>query len=483
MRHTDRLHHKLFNGPRRIFRKLFLVIGALWVLSLSGCAGAGQIRSIMDCVPADAVSVKTVDLNLLFREAGVPTPVRGGELLEDASRVLSLVAEPDFHEVLTLVLASPGAVDVSKVVGFTSSSGRDVLVMPVMDEGLVSRIIEEAPGEGDVNQTDGLTFRIINGTTLATDGRGLCFIAQDIMTISSTLADAHCYHFGEFDGVRQFLSRKAAANIVINCGNSPLSYLGGTARWLCVSFNVTRQSVSATGVVMNRDGVLDPIGENFEEIDTDFLRYTPPDASVVIAFGKFSGNDRGLGMLLGRFAPMYLPQADGTTSLYALPASGTPEAVAMQHPGSWNVETMVHLPEDLIEVGLGQYVSRAKGEVSPVGPDQWMYSSDGDEYFFGAFDGSLVFSTNREISSAYNNSFTDDFLGKRAAMVVDIPSGGVLAHAWRLPYGLTLKIGLEAMSFNARVSFNGTGMTALRALLHLPQLPDLFSRYNNMVGL
>lgn len=68
-------------------------------------------------------------------------------------------------------------------------------------------------------------------------------------------------------------------------------------------------------------------------------------------------------------------------------------------------------------------------------------------------------------------------------MVVDIPSGSVLSKAWGLDCGLTFKVFVETMVWNARISFNGTGMPALKALLNMPQLPDLHARYNRMAGL
>ncbi len=455
---------------------------ALILLSVTGCKEE-RVLSLIECVPENAIVVRNVDLAHLFREAGVPTPVMGDTLVDDAARVLSLFVPRDFHEIIARLLAVPGAVDVSRTVAFTDASGRDIIILPVTDRGLLYGLLEDKRGADTVSKIDGLTFRVIDDMTLATDDTGFCFIARDVMTVSSALADARMSHFSSFEGVSGFLSEKSACNIAVNCGHSPLSFLGSRGRWLCLSFNATRLSVTFTGKVMNREGVLDSIGSNFKEIDTDFLRYTPADASVVLAFGQFSGNARALGMLLGRFAPMYLSQADGTTSLYALPASGNSEAVAANIPGSWNVETMVHIPENMIENGLRQYAGRSEGAVVQIDDNQWGYTSDGNNYYFGAFDGSLVFSTNREIFSDYNNSFSDDFLGKRAAMVLDVPAGSVLSRAWGLPYGVTFKLGVNAMNFKGRITFNGSDMSALRALLHLPQYPDIHAQLENLLGL
>ena len=476
-------HTSFFSTVSGHFRKFVCIFfAAVTLISVSGCSG-DRMRSIIECVPENAVVVRTVDLAYLFREAGVPSPVRSDTLSEDAAGILSLFVPADFHVILTRLLAAPGAVDLSGMLMFTDAAGRDIAILPVSDPRILDSVIEGERGVEAIGETDGLKFRIIDNMTLATDGMGLCFIAGDIMTVASALADARISHFGVFGGVHDFLTEKSACNIAVNCGNSPLSFMGGGSRWLCMSLNATRQSVTLTGKLMNREGALDSIGGNFKEIDTDFLRYTPSDASVILAFGQFSGNARALGMLLGRFAPIYLEQADGTTSLYALPASGNPEAVAAHEAGSWNVETMVHVPENLLEVGLAQYAARAGGLLNRINNNQWEYSSDGNDYYFGTFDGSLVFSSNREIASDFNNGFTEDFQGKRVAMVVDVPYRSVLARAWGLPYGVTFKIGLNAMDFKMRVTFNGAEATALRSLLKLPQLPDLQARFSNTLGL
>ncbi len=206
----------------------------------------------------------------------------------------------------------------------------------------------------------------------------------------------------------------------------------------------------------------------------------------MLAYGKYTGNERGLEMLLGRFAPMYLRQADGTTSLWAMPVSGNPEAVAMQEPESWNVVTMVHVPEHELSEGVDEYIRQADGQVTEfteAGIPQWEYISNYGTYYFGAFDGSMIFSTNRPIDSNSENSFTDDFLGRRGSMVMGIPAGSVLAKAWGLPYGLTFKAWLDAEQWKMRVTFNGTGAPAFRALLDLPQLPDMHARATLRAGL
>ncbi|MDE6529017.1 MAG: hypothetical protein K2L78_08230, partial [Muribaculaceae bacterium] len=331
------------------------------------------------------------------------------------------------------------------------------------------------PEKAEISVPDGDFVRAEAGGMALVMDRSRCWMAAKYEDIKEALEHAGKSRFGTMAGVQEFLSAPRAAKLAVNCGRSSLSFLGGESRWLCVGFDVTEASVSAEAVVMDRDGRLDSIGRNFQEIDTDFLRYTPNDAAVVLAFGKFKGNVKGLGMLLGRFAPVYLSQADGTTSLYALPAGGV-AAVADASPGSWNVETMVHVPEDLLPVGISQYKERAKGKARKVG-DQWTYREGDDSCYFGAFDGCLVFSTNREISSDYNNAFADSFTGRRAAMVVDVAAGSVLAKAWGLPFGLSFRLGVDAMKVKARITFNGSDENALCSLLQLPQLPDFKERF------
>lgn len=473
---------RILVARRRICRLGLLIVTVLMVMLQSCTKGQERLEPLVKLVPDNAVVVRSVNLSRLMTEAGCPTPVRGGELLPDAAKVLSLVAEPDYRDALIALLASGNGVDVTRMIYYTTSEGRDVILFHVIDDGSLNKALESVSETGKMEESDGISFCNIGGVVAVVDG-GVCFIGPDLVTVLSSTAMARNNHFGTFIGIHEFLERPFAANLAINCGNSMLGYIGGKNKWLCVSFNVTRQSVSVVGEVMDRDGKTDSIGGNFEEINTDFLRYTPERSSVVLAFGKFKGNVRGLSMLLGRFAPLYLSQADGTTSLCAMPVSGNPSAVREQTPGSWAVETMVHVPEDQIAIGIEQYKARAGERVEKVGDNQWEYFTDTDNYYFGTYDGCLMFSSNREISGEYNNGFNDDFLGKRAVMVVDIPNESVLAKAWGLPYGLVFKVSVEAMEWNARISFNGTGMPAFKALLNMPQLPDLHARYHRMAGL
>lgn len=443
---------------------------------LSGC-GTRSVEPLIEGVPDDAVAVKVVDLASLLKEAGCEVAVSDGITSPCASMVVSLVAEPDFRDIFTGILSTGKCADLSKVIMFTTSAGHEILTFRLRDEEAFCRIMGCKPekaviGEGK-NKRD---FRRaeVGGMALVMDN-GRCWVASRFDDIKGALEGAYRSHFGELEGVREFLDAPGAARLAVNCGRSSLSFLGGGSRWLCIGFNVTEASVSAGAVVMDRDGKLDSIGKRFGEIDTDFLRYTPNDAAVVLAFGKYDGNVRGLSMLFGRFAPVYLSQADGTTSLYAVPAGGV-EAVASAAPGSWNVETMVHVPEDVMREGLRQYKERAGGKARDIG-NQWTYSEGDNNYYFGAFDGCLVFSSNREISSAYTNSFNEDFSGRRAAMIVDVASGSVLAKAWRLPFGLSFRLGVDDTRVKARITFNGSHENALRSLLKLPQLPDLKERF------
>ncbi len=468
---------------RRHMCCLGLLLGLIFMLMFQSCGKKLEhMEPLVEMVPDNAVVVRTVNLSRLMTEAGCPTPVKGGELLPDAAKVLSLVAEPDYRDALVLLLGAGNAVDLSRMVYYTTNEGRDVIMFHVKDGKSLEKVIAEASATGKMEEVDGVSYCNIGDVVIVVEGKN-CIVGSDLVAVLSSLARAKNSHFGSFVGLHEFLEQPHAANLAINCGNSMLSYMGGKNKWLCVSFNVTRQSVSVVGEVLDRDGNRDSIGGNFEEINTDFLRYTPEKSAVVLAFGKFKGNVRGLSMLLGRFAPIYLAQADGTTSLCAMPVSGNPSAVREQTPGSWAVETMVHVPQDQIAIGIEQYKDRAGGKVEKVADNQWEYFTDTDNYYFGAYDGCLMFSSNREIDGGHDNGFAGDFLGKRAAIVVDVPNESVLAKAWGLPYGFTFKVAVEAMEWNARITFNGTGMSAFKALLNMPQLPDLHARYNRMAGL
>ena len=368
---------------------------------LLSCTGASRVSSV-ECVPDDAVVVKSVNLDGMLKAAGCPLPFGADTLTSVEAGVVDLVVEPDFRDALVAVISTDG-VDASDVTCFTTSGGDEVVIVPVTDYDALRSGVHLVSGSADFVKDKDLEWVPLCGCVAAV-ARGHCFLARDAEVIKGALHRAHDTHFGTAVGIREFLSGSPMARLAVNCGRSSLTFLGGSDKWLCVGFDMSNASVSAEAVVMDRDGRIDSIGRNFHEIDVDFLRYTPGNAAVILAYGKFSGNERGLSMLLGRFAPVYLKQADGTTSLYALPAGGRAQEVADASPGSWNVETMVHVPEELIPHCIDQYKERARGKARDIG-NQWMYQDGGNSYFFGVFDGAVVFSSNREISAEYNNSF------------------------------------------------------------------------------
>lgn len=463
--------------------KSSLVMAAMtllcWTL-LGGCAKQYGESSVIELVPDDAVVVKCVDVDRLLARAGCGRVFdNGGNLLENTEKIMSLVVQPDYRDALAAVMRAGKGTDLSRLAVFTAAQGYEVALMPVVSRNLLESAVDVASG-GKCEYSDGYAYAEIGNATVAI-GDGHCWIVPDIAAMKETVGRAAHNHFGTLAGVRQFLEGDGMARVAVNCGNSMLSFLGGADRWMCVTLDASEASVSASASVMNRDGKLEPLGNNFTEIDTDFLRYTPEDAVVVLAFGKFSGNVRALGFLLGRFAPVYLARADGTTSLYAVAASGNADAVRAHDQGAWNVETMVHVPEDFLDEGIGQYVESSGGTAHNIG-DQWTYREGDGQYYFGAFDGCLVFSTNREISGNFNNSFTEDFLGKRAAMVINVPVDGVIARAWGLPYGLTMKMAVDSTRWHGRITFNGSGMSAFESLLALPQLDDYHARFESAIG-
>lgn len=448
------------------------------VMLLVGC-GSADDGDLLSRVPDDVVVVKRANLDLLLREAGCGQAFdTRGNLRDNAYKVVSLAVTPDFRDALTALLKTDDCVALNHLVTFTASEGYEVVVMPLLNRDRAVAAIDAA-ARGKLKSVEGYDYARVGDVTVAVD-RHFCWIAPDLKMVRECVAKASHSHFGSLIGVCEFVNGDNAMNIAVNCGNSMLSFFGDGSRWLGVSVKISNASVTAEGVVIDRDGMRYPLGADFEEIDTDFLRYTPNDAAVVLAFGKFSGNIRALGFLLGRFAPIYLDEADGTTSLYAV-AAGSAKAVAEKTPGAWNVETMVHVPQDVLVSGIEQYKSGAGETLEEVG-DQWTYRSGDENYFFGAFDGCLVFSTNREISSQYNNGFTEDFSGKRAAMVVTVPAGGVLAEAWGLSCGFNLKIAVEESRWKARISFNGSDMNAFESLLSLPQIEDYYARFEAVTG-
>lgn len=458
-------------------------LACLMTLIGSGCSGR-RGGDPVEQVPASAVIVEEINLAAMLKEAGVSFPVCGDSLSAEAAEVLSLVAPSSLVQQMKYLMPCFDGIELSRVVCFTSAEGADILVVPLADNDVLEKYLEEESGELD--ETDGLLVASHAGAVVAISDNRFCWVGPDLMSVIEARSAASHGNFVEIKGVTEFLRSDDVFNLAVNCGNSSLSYLGGINRWLCIGMKITPQSVSLSGKVVSREGIPDSIGANFEVIDTDFLRYTPERAPVVLAFGKFSGNVRGLSMLLDRFAPIYLDEADGTTALYAQPVSGSVEAVRNQTSGSWNVATMVHLPDTCLEAAIKRYKETAPTTLTNLdeGDVQWTYAVEENEYYFGDFHGNLVFSLNREIAPEFSgNTYIDDFEGLRAALIIDVPAGGVLAQAWNLPYGFTFKVKVDAVGWKARITFNGTSMPAFRTLLDMPQLRDFNAKARSMAGM
>lgn len=446
---------------------------------LAGC-GLKPAGHVVEAVPDTAVTLKVVDMTSLLdmADCSLEDARTGDDTV--ALRLVEAVAEPDFREAFLRVASVRGGADLSRVTGFTDGDGHRFMALPVAAHEVLTEALTEACGPAEV-ASDGETEYFDCGCCVVSVDGMFCRIGQSRSELDKVCAEAARGHLGALSGVRGFIDSRGVAKVAVRCGGSPLSFLGDDSRWLCVAMNATAVSVTAEAVVMDGEGQLDSLGRHFEVIDTAFLRYTPQNAAVKLAFGKFDGNEHGLAMLLGRYAPVYLSQADGTTSLYAVPAGGV-DAVAAGEAGAWNVGTMISLPPELRTRAIDQYKERAGKNLRWIG-SQWEYSEGDSRYYFGEFDGSVAFSSNREIGVLYNNVYDDDFTGMRAAMVVDIPVGSTLAKAWRIPYGLTFKLTVDAMKVKGRIVFHGTNENALVSLLRLPQLPDFRERFRAHAGM
>ena len=466
------------------FSKLFAVLVLPLVILgvFTGCRDKHLVPQI-EFVPDTAVSVRVINLRYLMKSAGIGSRVLDGHRDESAETLFDLCFPFELRNSFVELGVIGGGLDLTNIYGLTTSHGYEVLMAPVADRSAFLARLGVCPDVQEI-KPDGAKewnlryFRMDD--VIVAMGDDYCWFANDVETVHDVLLESAVGHMGDVIGVRHFLENPSPVKIAVNSARSPIDFIGGRDKWLCVGFDVSDTSVSSDVIIMDDEGRVDSIGANFEEIDTDFLHYTPSDASVVLAYGKFDGNKRGLAMLLGKFAPMYVSQASGTTSLYALPASGNAVAVRDAVPGAWNVETMVQVPDDVLQAGVRSY--RHDAPSAKYADGQWAYADGDATYYFGGFDGALVFSTNREISSGYTNDFLSDFEGKRLMMLVDIPAGSVLAKAWSVPFGVHFRMGVDERRLFARVTFSGSGRTALGALLELPQIHDVKARFDANLG-
>ena len=467
---------------RSRFAMLALVMVWGCALLFASCAGKNDEETLLSEVPITAVSVRTVNVEQLLREAGTPTPVKNGKVLPMADKLFDLISDNDQVKLAVEALAQiHEGVDLTCMMSFTTSAGSDLALFRMLSPDAVHEslpvLLKKQWGESDAFEYIELSKECV----VALEDNNV-WIAPDLISVETSMREAHETPITLMKGVNDFMSETHAGALTVNCGNSMIAFLGGRSKWLCVAFDVAKRSVNAEVSLIDSDGSHEPLGNNFTDIDPEFLTYTPANAAVVLAFGKFNGNVAGLSLLLGQFAPIYLEQTNGTTSLYALPASSNPEALGNHVPGSWNVQTMVHVPDSLIPQAIAQYRETAGKGVTDLG-NQWTYARNNATYYYGVFNDNIVFSANREILHGYDNDFLPEFEGRKLAMIIDVAPHTPLATAWNLPEGIDFRVSLRESTMQARLSFPGSPSAAFPGFLSLPLLPDLHAHFKSVVGL
>lgn len=480
-------YYRRFQMSRIIVNRFAL--GVLLSLAglLSSCSSGARRDALLAAVPRNAVMVKVVDLEALCADAGCSLPSRGGSLSGLTEALAGYAVEPGLRGAFAEVVeAGVGNVDFSAVVTFTSSAGRDVALMGVAGRGaLLNGLLRRLPAvDGDAPELaadDGFEFLPVGGAVVAVRD-GICFIAHDIIDIKDAMAHSRSAHIGSVPGIVEFLESGSPAAVAVNCARSPLGFLGGDSRWLCVGIDATDREVRARARVLSDVGGVDSIGARFSTVDPDVLRFIPDDVSVLVSFGRFTGNQRALALLLGRFTPAYMPQADGSTVLFAMPV-GSPDDVAAGRPGAWSVETVVHLPAAVADSCVAVYRASAPADVSEVAPDRFSYSVDGTQYCFGKFGDYVAFASGRSVADNYGGEAYGRMLkDKRAVMMVSAPAGSVLARAWRLSGGMSFSLVVEADAVEGRVVVDGDSRPALAVLLSLERFPDIYERFRADTG-
>lgn len=478
------IYNNVWACCRRRFGILVIACFAAGVMALllPSCKEKKEKVSLLDVVPVSAVSVRSLNVEQMLREAGTPTPVKNGRLLPMADKLFELISENDQVKRAVVALAQvKEGVDLTRMLSFTTAAGSDLALFHMLSPDAVHESLPVLLKKEWEESDDFEYIELSKDCVVALENDNV-WIAPDLIAIETSLREAHETPITHIKGVDDFISEEHVGALTVNCDNSMIAFLGGKTKWLCVAFDIAKRSVSAEVKLIDADGSLEKLGENFTDINTDFLQYTPPNSAVVLAFGKFNGNQAGLSLLLGQFAPIYLEQTDGTTSLYALPASSNPQALGNHTPGSWNVQTMVHVPKQLVSEAIRQYGEAAGNEVTDLG-NQWTYSRNNATYYYGDFNGNIVFSANREILHGYDNDYLPEFEGRKLAMIIDVPPHTPLATAWNLPEGIDFRVSLRETTLTARLSFPGSPSAAFPGFLSLPLLPDLHAHFKSVVGL
>ncbi len=439
---------------------------------------------LLETVPSDARVVAVLDVDRLLKDAGCQKKNNQFTVTPDVKILLDRMTGSESNTQIFLDALS--MIDSSELVAFNYDN-EWVLTFNITDEAAATASIASVASD-EVEKIDGYTVYQLDGAQLVIkESQG--WIAEEFDDVAAVVKAAAEENYTVRPAVVEFLGGEGLLMCAIN---DDVIYPVGDDYTFCASVT-SRENVIRTEIVaMNPDGKLYEIGAGFDVMSTDFLRYVPSESVLTFAMGNINSKSILRNMLFKSLRESGVPElfesVDGTVALSIAPAAGA-QALSMKNLTAWDFSGMIHMPQEQVNTGVEMInqmaVNWSRYNVcSQPCFENGQYHIDfpsGVTCYYGNIDGYLAAST-REISPTYNNSLTDSFEGKRAALVVDIPYGSELMKASRLPYGMTSRINLQLDRIVSTYKFNGSRSNAIATLVEILVHYDLNSIYREEIS-
>lgn len=416
---------------------------AFAALLLLGSCSKDREKPMQEYVTADTSIAAMVNLDEVFRQAGLPF----GEkqvLDEERERIMSLATSSFMTDALE-PLVSAHSIDTRQMLLLKTGNGNaEIACVCVADEEAFDRVAEE----------EGYPAKAVSV------GR-LRFLSENEGAIERLLSQVGKEQPAELAAIKEFLGTENAANVLFH---SPASFGKKHIEWVTASFSAANDILSADIQALDGENNYVEFGKLFGEINPSILGFIPADAVAAAAFGRPAENLRWLDTVTEQWAGVSATDLTGT-SAFSLALAGSVDNIRTAGPEAYNIQFVTAVDEtgkpDLAAKFAERYPAAKNIDGQRVGSEYGcdIYSANADGYF--------AISLNRPISPAYGNDLAPYFEGKRFAAAINIPHGSSLMKGFGLPAGVSLNIGCTSDLLKARLRFNGSSKPALQILAEL----------------
>lgn len=455
-----------------------LAVGLL--VALSSCS---KSTAIYDTIPADVAAVVKVNAEPIVKALDIKTENGSLVLPDNLKKLVGSSVDQAQLDLIAKIYTSIDANNIFMIIdggkaGFTTPT--PLLTFSITDSSKFNNALvelagnKESSGGYDIYSANGSCVLVKGDQAWITEGHA----STAVTTLDAILERADKKPLAKLTEVADELADDDPITMMINSA----SYAHGApvANWasiITMQFDAKGKKVVGKGHYFTAEGKKAKM-PNIKNLDTDFLKYVPANATIVIASGIDGSMDWETIMkensaqldyqsaaMLGLFVP-FLKSLEGTTSIAAWPIVST----AWSNPSLENIgfNLMLGVKKENRETVLGQInmmITQTGIAGQPQG-DMTVYSIPGFGTIKVGIVDDYVTVTNSSLA-ATDNSLKSIFSGNASAMYLNIPSLSLLGQGRGLPeWGIKGNITCEDDEFELEAEPVGTDMTFLGAILN-----------------